>query len=38
MAPLLITPVIEAIVTRDPKGFAVGVLPVLSPPETLARL
>ncbi len=29
---------IEAIVTRDPKGFAAGALPVLTPPEALARL
>ncbi len=29
---------IKAIVTRDPKGFAAGALPVLSPPEALARL
>lgn len=31
-------PAIEAIVTRAPKGFAAGALPVLSPPEALARL
>ena len=31
-------PAIEAIVTRDPKGFAAGTLPVLTPPEALARL
>jgi predicted nucleic acid-binding protein len=31
-------PAIEAIVTRDPKGFAAGALLVLSPPEALARL
>ncbi len=31
-------PAIEAIVTRDPKGFAAGALPVLTPPEALARL
>ncbi|TDN38419.1 PIN domain-containing protein [Hymenobacter sp. UV11] len=31
-------PVIEAIVTRDPKGFASGALPVLTPPEALARV
>lgn len=29
---------IEAIVTRDPKGFAAGTLPVLAPPAALARL
>ena len=29
---------IEAIVTRDPKGFAEGTLPVLTPPAALARL
>jgi predicted nucleic acid-binding protein len=29
---------IEAIVTRDPRGFAAGALPVLTPPEALARL
>jgi hypothetical protein len=34
----MITPVIEAIVTRAPEGFAAGALPVLSPPETLVRL
>lgn len=31
-------PAIEAIVTRDSKGFAAGALPVLTPPEALARL
>lgn len=31
-------PAIEAIVTRDPKGFAAGALPVLTPPAALARL
>ena len=31
-------PAIEAIVTRDPKGFAAGTLPVLTPPGALARL
>lgn len=31
-------PAIEAIVTRDPKGFAAGVLPVLAPPAALARV
>lgn len=31
-------PAIEAIVTRDHKGFASGALPVLTPPEALARL
>lgn len=31
-------PTIEAIITRDPKGFAAGALPVLTPPEALARL
>ncbi|RZK35840.1 MAG: PIN domain-containing protein [Hymenobacter sp.] len=31
-------PAIEALVTRDPKGFAAGALPVLTPPEALARL
>ena len=31
-------PAIEAIVTRDPKGFVAGVLPVLTPPEALAQL
>ncbi len=29
---------IEAIVTRDPKGFAAGALPVLTPPEALTQL
>lgn len=29
---------IEAIVSRDPKGFAGGALPVRTPPEALARL
>jgi hypothetical protein len=28
----------QTIVTRDPKGFAAGALPVLSPPKALARL
>jgi predicted nucleic acid-binding protein len=31
-------PAIEAIITRDPKGFAAGTLSVLTPPEALARL
>ncbi len=31
-------PAIEAIVTRDPRGFAAGALLVLTPPEALARL
>lgn len=31
-------PAIEAIVTRDPKGFAAGALPVLTPPAALAAL
>ena len=31
-------PVIEAIITRAPKGFAAGALPVLTPPAALARL
>ncbi len=31
-------PAIEAIVTRDPKGFASGTLPVLTPLEALTRL
>ena len=31
-------PAIEAILTRDPKGFASGTLPVLTPPEALAQL
>ncbi|RZK14870.1 MAG: PIN domain-containing protein [Hymenobacter sp.] len=31
-------PAIEALVTRDPKGFAAGTLPVLTPPAALARL
>ncbi|MGI4833370.1 MAG: hypothetical protein ACRYFK_07900 [Janthinobacterium lividum] len=31
-------PAIEAIVTRDPKGFVEGALPVLTPPAALARL
>ncbi|WP_223653642.1 type II toxin-antitoxin system VapC family toxin [Hymenobacter psoromatis] len=29
---------IEAIVTRDAKGFAAGTLPILTPPQALARL
>lgn len=29
---------IETIVTRDPKGFAAGALPVLAPTEALRRL
>ncbi|MDJ0366405.1 PIN domain-containing protein [Hymenobacter sp. H14-R3] len=33
-----VSPAIEAIVTRDPKGFAAGALPFLTPPEALARL
>lgn len=33
-----LVPAIEAIVTRDPKGFAAGTLPVLLPLEALARL
>lgn len=31
-------PAIAAIVTRDPKGFAAGALPVLTPPAALAAL
>lgn len=31
-------PAIEAIITRDPKGFAAGALPALTPPAALARL
>ena len=31
-------PAIEAIVTRDPKGFAAGARPVLTPPAALAQL
>ena len=31
-------PAIEAIVTRDPRGFATGQLPVLSPTEALRQL
>lgn len=31
-------PALEAIIIRDPKGFAAGALPVLTPPEALARL
>ncbi len=31
-------PAIEAIVTRAPKGFANGTLPVLTPPAALERL
>lgn len=31
-------PAIEAIVTRDPKGFVTSALPVLTPTEALARL
>jgi predicted nucleic acid-binding protein len=31
-------PAIEAIITRDPKGFTAGALPVLTPPAALARL
>jgi predicted nucleic acid-binding protein len=31
-------PAIEAIVTRDPKGFAAGALPVLTPPAALAQI
>jgi predicted nucleic acid-binding protein len=31
-------PAIQAIVTRDPKGFAAGALPVLTPPAALARV
>ena len=31
-------PAIEAIVTRDPKGFAAGTLPVLAPAEALRLL
>ncbi len=33
-----VEPAIEAIVTRDPKGFAAGALPVLTPPEAIAQL
>lgn len=31
-------PAIEAIVTRDPKGFRVSLLPVITPVESLAQL
>ncbi|WP_140465825.1 type II toxin-antitoxin system VapC family toxin [Hymenobacter nivis] len=31
-----VDPALEAIVTRDPKGFAAGALPVLAPPAALA--
>lgn len=31
-------PAIEAIVTRDPRGFAAGALPVLTPPAALAQV
>ena len=31
-------PAIEAIVTRDPKSFAAGALPVLTPPAALAQM
>lgn len=31
-------PAIEAIIARNPKGFAAGALPVLTPPTALARL
>ena len=31
-------PAIAAIVTRDPKGFAAGTLPVLTPPAALAAI
>ena len=31
-------PAIEAIITRDPKGFAAGTLPVLTPPQALVQL
>lgn len=31
-------PALEAIVTRDPKGFVAGMLPILTPPEALTRL
>lgn len=31
-------PALDAIVMRDPKGFAAGTRPVLMPPEALARL
>lgn len=31
-------PLIAAIVTRDPKGFRAGALPVLSPPQALVAL
>lgn len=37
-AALASEPAIEAIVTRDPRGFAAGSLPVLTPPEALGRL
>ena len=33
-----VEPALEAIITRDPKGFAAGTLPILTPPEALARL
>ena len=31
-------PAIDAIITRDPKGFRAGALPVLAPAEAVARL
>ena len=31
-------PTIDAIITRDPKGFRAGTLPVLAPAEAVARL
>lgn len=31
-------PTVEAIITRDPRGFTAGTLPVLAPPAALARL
>jgi predicted nucleic acid-binding protein len=37
-AMLVSEPAIEAIVTRDPKGFAARTLPVLTPPQALALL
>lgn len=33
-----VEPAIEAIVTRDPKGFAAGARPVLTPPAALTHL
>ena len=33
-----VEPAIKAIITRDPKGFASGALPVLTPPAALAQV